>query len=396
MAKKPKYFDIQKVIDDYPETTAYVVVGQRGAGKSYSIKKYLLKHFGETGKKFIYLRRWTTDIQGGRLKTVFDDVITKEKEELTELLPQVKDYDDWGILPRSSFFYVVGYKKDSKKINYLYEIGRVTCISDAEKFKGGTYLDYDSIFFDEFISERAYVYGEREPEHFNKIMFTVARSENDKVKIFLAGNPDNQIEMCPYLYDMSLDYANMEANTIFTYNMIDMDGVEHVNTKIFIKLASLGSDYLNLSTWGLWGRTSEDMMSINGEVKTNHYIHLTDEMSNDFESMFCMEIETAIKREEGYFKHIYAYLGTLWNEPMIIVENHKRKTLDLPTVFCRYDPTIFTKRKERQIFRLAIPSIPEYNVIRDMISWCMTLRNIATRDDGSATIFETILGNSKI
>lgn len=227
-------------------------------------------------------------------------------------------------------------------------------------------------------------------------MFTVARSENDKVKIFLAGNPDNQIEMCPYLYDMSLDYANMEANTIFTYNMIDMDGVEHINTKIFIKLASLGSDYLNLNTWGLWGRTSEDLMSVNGEVKTNHYIHLTDEMSNEFESMFCMEIETAIKREEGYFKHIYAYLGTLWNEPMIIVENHKRKTLDLPTVFCRYDPTVFTKRKERQIFRLAIPSIPEYNIIRDMISWCMTLRNIATRDDGSATIFETILENSKI
>lgn len=30
MSKKPKYFDIQSVIEEYPETTAYVIVGQRG------------------------------------------------------------------------------------------------------------------------------------------------------------------------------------------------------------------------------------------------------------------------------------------------------------------------------------------------------------------------------
>lgn len=30
MSKKPKYFDIQTVVNDYPETTAYVIVGQRG------------------------------------------------------------------------------------------------------------------------------------------------------------------------------------------------------------------------------------------------------------------------------------------------------------------------------------------------------------------------------
>lgn len=389
-SKKPKYFDIQTVIDDFPDTTAYVVVGQRGVGKSYSIKKYLLRHFAETGKKFIYCRRWTTDIQGKTLYTVFDDVMGKEEFKL----PGTEGYKYLAVLPKSNLFYVVGYKDDNAKPEWLYDIGRITCVASAEKFKGGTYNDYDSIFFDEFITERGYINSDKEPEQFNKILYTVARSENDKVKVFLAGNPDSQIEMCPYLYDMALDYEEMEPNMVYKYNTIDTDGIEHENTKIFVKLAALGSDYLNMGVWGIWGRTSEDIMSATGSVKTNHYIHLTEQMDLDFQPIYCLDVETAILRREGYKKHVYVYLGSLWNEPMIVVRAHKSKS-EVPTIFCRYDATEFKKTIERQIWRIAVPPLEEYAPLTKLLISCLKMRNIATIDDGAATIFETIYESSK-
>ena len=382
---KPQYFDIQNIIDEFPETTAYVVVGQRGVGKSYSIKKYLINHFIETGKKFIYCRRWTTDIQGKTLITVFSDVMDKEDFKL----PGTDGYKYVSIEPKGGLFYVVVAKDEYSKPTYLYEIGRITCVSSAEKFKGGTYNNYDSIFFDEFITERGYVNGDGEPEQFNKILQTVARSENDKVKIFMAGNPDSQIEMCPYLYDMALDYATMEPNMVYKYNTIGPDGIERENTKIFIKLAELGANYLNLEVWGIWGRTGEDIMSATGSVKINHYIHLTDKMAEDFKPIYCLDVETAIIRRDNYKKHIYAYLGSLWNEPMLVIESHRAHD-DIPTIFCRYDATEFTKRLERQIWRIAIPPLEEYKPVIKILKPCMMMRNIATKDDSTATIFETI------
>lgn len=35
--QKPKYFDIQDVISEYPDTTAYVVVGQRGVSVNHIV-----------------------------------------------------------------------------------------------------------------------------------------------------------------------------------------------------------------------------------------------------------------------------------------------------------------------------------------------------------------------
>lgn len=387
--QKPKYFDIQDVIAEYPDTTAYVVVGQRGVGKSYSIKKYLIEHFAETHKKFVYVRRWTTDINGKALYTVFDDVMGKEKFNL----PGTEGYKYVSIVPKGGLFWVQAAKDDDSKPEWLYEIGRITCISNAERFKGGTYNDYDSIFFDEFITERGYISFDREPEQFNKILNTVARSENDKVKVFLAGNPDSQIEMCPYLYDMALDYENMTPNTIYSYNSLGADNVLRENTKIFVKLAELGTDYLNLNTYGIWGQTSEDIMSVTGSVKLNHYIQISEEMEEDFEPMYELDVETAILRDSTHRKHIYVYLGVCWNEPMIFVTAHKK--YDVNSLFCRYDATTFTKRKERQIYRIAIPPLGEYAEIKKLLASCMIMRNIATKDDGAATIFETIYDSSK-
>ena len=63
------YFDIRtELIDKSPRTRLFHIVGQRGAGKTYSVKKEVLNRFLEMGRKFVYVRRITTDIQTGNLE----------------------------------------------------------------------------------------------------------------------------------------------------------------------------------------------------------------------------------------------------------------------------------------------------------------------------------------
>ena len=66
------YFDIRDVMRESPNTHIFNIVGQGGVGKTYSVKKFVLLDFLQNGKKFIYVRRWTTEIQ--TLDTVFLDI----------------------------------------------------------------------------------------------------------------------------------------------------------------------------------------------------------------------------------------------------------------------------------------------------------------------------------
>ena len=55
------------------------VIGGRGIGKTFALKKYLLKRFIDKGEQFIYLRRNKSEL----------DRIDKDKFFTTELLKQV-------------------------------------------------------------------------------------------------------------------------------------------------------------------------------------------------------------------------------------------------------------------------------------------------------------------
>ena len=74
-----KYFDIRELIKESPNTHIFNVIGQGGVGKSYSAKKYVLLRFFEAQEKFVYVRRWTTEITSGMLASVFTDVETDEE-----------------------------------------------------------------------------------------------------------------------------------------------------------------------------------------------------------------------------------------------------------------------------------------------------------------------------
>ena len=54
------------------------IIGERGVGKSYSSKKYVINHFLKTNKKFVYLRRYKTELKESVPK-FFDDIILNKE-----------------------------------------------------------------------------------------------------------------------------------------------------------------------------------------------------------------------------------------------------------------------------------------------------------------------------
>lgn len=109
------------------------VVGHRGCGKTYGCKKWAIKHFLKTGKKFIYLRRYKDELKGDEIATFFDTLRSDD---------ELKDYE----------LYVKGrrfYCNDK-------EIGQIMFLSVQQSKKSVEYPDYDTIIFDEFIIQKGF------------------------------------------------------------------------------------------------------------------------------------------------------------------------------------------------------------------------------------------------
>ena len=109
------------------------VVGHRGCGKTYGCKKWAIKHFLKTGKKFIYLRRYKDELKGDEIATFFDSL--RSDEELS-------NHNLWV---KGRRFYC-----DDK------EVGQILFLSVQQSKKSVEYPDYDTIIFDEFIIEKGF------------------------------------------------------------------------------------------------------------------------------------------------------------------------------------------------------------------------------------------------
>ena len=378
--KKPAYWSIDEVVKRHPNTMVYIVVGRRGAGKSYSIKKRCIRRFLLDGLKFVYVRVYAADLKTGSAGTIFDDVSADpdvqgwlEDKYNTGLAP---DYHDFYIQIKGENICIFA-KNDRDKLIKLDTIGVVTSLSTSTRFKGGTYLNYESIFFDEFID---YYSGDKYVDFFNKIIYTVARTTNN-VKIFMAGNPDYNIEMSPFLQDLNLDYGKMEANTEYLFSTTDPSGNIQEDSKIFIKLAAKDEsdigDYIDIKTYGIWGQT-KSLMSFTGEVDTQHFIHLSDEQLERFNPMYYIEAETPVVRNVNYHLNIHIYLGLLDNTPFVYASLH-RLNYDLPCIYSRYDQEKWVDRIEPVVYRLNLTS--EFSDTKKLLSEALILKTIANKDD---------------
>lgn len=109
------------------------VVGARGCGKTYGCKKWAIKHFIKTGKKFIYLRRYKDEL--------------KDLDKFFDTLKKDKELKIHSFEVRGRKFYMDGL-----------EIGKADLLSTSQGRKGVEEPDVDTIIFDEFIIEKGFVH----------------------------------------------------------------------------------------------------------------------------------------------------------------------------------------------------------------------------------------------
>lgn len=185
------------------------VVGPRGVGKTYSCKRRVIKDYLNKGEQWVYLRRYKTELEAGKLEKFFDDI----SDEFPDV--DFKVYD--------GKFYIDGEVA-----------GYYLCLSKAAQYKSIPYPNVMTIIFDEFIIDQGMIrYLPKEVETFNEMYSTIARLRDVRV-LFLS----NAITFTnPYFlfYDLSLqkdqkivkrndillelvdsqEYSNAAANTRF-------------------------------------------------------------------------------------------------------------------------------------------------------------------------------------
>lgn len=161
------------------------IIGERGVGKSYGLKKYLLNRFKKKDRQFIYLRRYDTELK----KSLKDNEFFKDIEN-------DPDFINDNMYVKGDKFYM-----NDKVCGYAIPL------SKASIYKSVPFPNVDIIMYDEFLIDNAtYHYLPDEPEKLLDFMETVGRLRN--IQIFMLGNSISLIN--PYFdyFNISLPYGS--------------------------------------------------------------------------------------------------------------------------------------------------------------------------------------------
>jgi hypothetical protein len=150
-----------------------MLIGNRGGGKTYCFKTWAIDDFLKTGKQFVWLRRYGTEIDEMR-KTYFDDI--------------AKRYPEYN-------FSIKGSRKSGKILIDNKVAGYYFALTTSSIAKSSSYTNVDKIIFDEFlIIGNTYKYLSDEVVLLLELVETIFRDrENDPTAIkprgvYLLGN----------------------------------------------------------------------------------------------------------------------------------------------------------------------------------------------------------------
>lgn len=269
-----------------------MLLGQRSNGKSYQVKYTILKNAYETGRKFVYLRRWKEDIKQKAVVAYFGDMpISKITDN---------NWEGIDVYNGEIYFYRI---EDDKKIKSE-SIGRFCALNENERYKSWTFPDYDYIDYEEFITDKVYLVDE--PRLLQQFVSTVAR--DNQITVFLVGNTLSRV--CPYFSEWCLDgVLKQKQGTIEIYH-------HHVKDSV-IDIAVEYCSNVNNENKMFFGQSAKQIIS--GEWDTVDVPKLPRkqyEYEKVYEVLFTYQkfsfvIELLIEPQNGgRLLHIYPYTGT--------------------------------------------------------------------------------------
>lgn len=318
MAKK-KYYDISNMLSTNAQYM--MLLGQRANGKSYQAKLTVLNNAFKTGRKFVYLRRWKEDIKAKAVNAYFGDMPIRE---IT-----YGEYDGVRAWNGELFFYRRGEDDEIIKSEC---IGRYCALNESERYKSWTFVDYDYIIYEEFITDKLYLADE--PRNLQQFVSTVARS--NRITVLLIGNTLSRV--CPYFSEWCLDgVLKQKQGTIEIYHY-------HVDDSVIDIAVEYCANTTNTNQM-FFGQTAKQI--ITGEWDTVDVPKLPRkqyEYEKVYEVLFTYQkfsfvIELLIEpKDGGKLLHIYPY-----TKQREIYRKISADFSDLPNVTNKLD---ITKRPE--------------------------------------------------
>lgn len=173
------YYSYDKVIS-YNAMLNFII-GERGVGKTYDLTRNLIKIFLKTGKEFVYLRRYKTELKKSVPK--FFEAIIKNNE-----------FPEHKLEVKNGNFYI-----DDKIAGYS------IALSTANMLKSTTFANVYNIMFDEFIIDKGcYHYLHNEVENLLDIIETIGRMRN--IHVYLLGNAISSTNPYFIYFNLTLPY----------------------------------------------------------------------------------------------------------------------------------------------------------------------------------------------
>lgn len=204
---KIKYYNLQKILS---KNCVYnVIFGERSNGKTYSVLKYALEQFVNTGGQLAIVRRWKEDIVGRRASDIFSALNANNEVE------KITNGEYIGVTYYAGKFYLCNYDEKGKPIYNIETdcFAYAFALSEMEHNKSISYPKITIIMFDEFLTK--HVYLQDEFILFMNTISTIVRQRSN-VKIFMLGNTVNKY--CPYFEEMGLKHIkDMTQGSIDVY-----------------------------------------------------------------------------------------------------------------------------------------------------------------------------------
>lgn len=261
-----------------------IIIGERGVGKTYGAKKYVINRWLKKHKQFVYIRRYETDLEASVGST-------NDNKFFEQVINEFPNHE----------FKITKSKKVRKLIMDNQVIGYALPLSSADSLKSSSYDNVDTIIYDEFMLKEgsSQHYLRNEPEIILDIIETIGRLKD--VKIFLLGNAISSTApimsyfnvTLPYNSDIKLfknglilvnyikneKYREVKKATRFgqliegtRYSKYAIDNEFLTDSKSFIKKKGESRFYfiftLNNKEYGVW-RDKEDYIYISNDIDPN-------------------------------------------------------------------------------------------------------------------------------
>lgn len=178
------YYNYQNVISR--NSFLNFIVGSRGVGKTYGLKKIMIKDFLKNGSQFVYLRRYKTELSSA-MSDFFAGLIANNEFEGHK----------FTATPAKGKYIL---KCDGKVMGYG------IALSTALTLKSSEFPIVRTICYDEFLIEKgAYHMLPNEPHKFLDLIETIARLRDD-MRVFLLGNAITSQNAYFAYFDISMPY----------------------------------------------------------------------------------------------------------------------------------------------------------------------------------------------